>query len=62
MLSEVIWEMDKEAIIYFDRLGFGWVLDDMMVKEMELCNLKEENIVNRSLIRIIENLLDNPGV
>ena len=62
MLSEVIWEMDKEAIIYFDKLGFGWVLDDMMVKEMELCNLKEENIVNRSLIRIIENLLDNPGV
>ena len=62
MLSEVIWEMDKEAIIYFDRLGFGWVLDDMMVKEMELCNLKEENIVSRSLIRIIENLLDNPGV
>ena len=61
MLSEVIWEMDKEAIIYFDRLGFGWVLDDMMVKEMELCNLKEENIVSRSLIRIIENLLDNPG-
>ncbi|MBT8372131.1 MAG: hypothetical protein KJO34_14290 [Deltaproteobacteria bacterium] len=62
MLSEANWEMDKEAIIFFDKLGFGWVLDDIMVKEMELHNLKEENIVNKSLIQIIENLLDNPGV
>ena len=61
MLTEVNREMDKETIIFFDKLGFGWVLDNMMVKEMKLCNLKEGNAVNKSLINIIENLLENSG-
>ena len=62
MLTETNWKMDKETIIFFDKLGFGWVLDSMTVKEMKLCDLKEGNIVNKSLIKIIENLLENPGV
>jgi len=53
--------MDKETIIFFDKLGFGWVLDNMMAKEMKLCHLKEGNTVNKSLINIIENLLENSG-
>ena len=61
MLSEVNREMDKETIIFFDKLGFGWVLDNMMAKEMKLCHLKEGNAVNQSLINIIENLLENSG-
>jgi hypothetical protein len=59
--TEVNREMDKETIIFFDKLGFGWVLDNMMAKEMELCHLKEGNTVNKSLINIIENLLENSG-
>ena len=62
MLTEANREMDRETIIFFDKLGFGWVLDNMMVKELSLCHLKGENTVNKSLINIIENLLDNPGV
>ena len=62
MLTEVNREIDRETIIFFDKLGFGWVLDKMMVKEMRLCHLKEGNTVNKSLINIIENLLENPGV
>lgn len=62
MLTEANREMDRETIIFFDKLGFGWVLDNMMVKELRLCHLKEEHTVNKSLINIIENLLDNPGV
>ena len=62
MLTEANREMDRETIIFFDKLGFGWVLDNMMAKELRLCHFKEENTVNRSLINIIENLLDNPGV
>lgn len=62
MLTEVNREMDRETIIFFDKLGFGWVLDNMMAEEMRLCHLKEGNAVNRSLINIIENLLENPGV
>jgi hypothetical protein len=53
--------MDKETIIFFDKLGFGWVLDNMMAKEMKLCHLKEGDPVNKSLINIIENLLENSG-
>ncbi|MGB5746332.1 MAG: hypothetical protein WBM69_05075 [Desulfobacterales bacterium] len=53
--------MDKETIIFFDKLGFGWVLDNMMAKEMKLCHLKEGNTVNQSLMNIIENLLENSG-
>jgi len=61
LLTEVNREMDKETIIFFDKLGFGWVLDKMTVKEMKLCDLKEGDTVNKSLIKIIENLLEYPG-
>ena len=62
MLPEAEWEMNKEAIIFFDKLGFGWVLDNIKVEEMKLSHFKEASLVNRSLIKMIENLLDNPGV
>ncbi|MDX2500599.1 MAG: hypothetical protein QNL14_08830 [Deltaproteobacteria bacterium] len=62
MLTEVNREMDRETIIFFDKLGFGWVVDNMMAKELRYCHLKEGNGVNKSLINIIENLLENPGV
>lgn len=62
MLTETNRAMSKEMIIYFDKLGFGWVLDNITAKEMKLNHLKEENTVNKSLIKIIENLLDYPGV
>ena len=45
---------------FFDTLGFGWVVDPMMVKEMKLDQLKGDHIVNNSLIKILENLFDNP--
>jgi hypothetical protein len=61
LLTEVNREIDRETIIFFDKLGFGWVLDNMMVKELKLCHLNEGNAVNKSLINIIENLLENPG-
>ena len=54
--------MGKETIIFFDKLGFGWVLDNITAKEMKLNYLDEANTVNKSLIKIIENLLDCTGV
>ncbi len=54
--------MDKETIIFFDKLGFGWVLDKITAKEMKLNHLEEQDTVNKSLIKIIENLLDYRGV
>ncbi len=54
--------MSKDTIIFFDKLGFGWVLDEITAKEMKLSYLDDENTVNKSLIKIIENLLDYTGV
>ena len=62
MLTEADWAMSKETIIFFDKLGFGWVLDNITAKEMKLNYLNEANTVNKSLIKIIENLLDYTGV
>ncbi len=52
--------MEKDAIIFFDTLGFGWVVDPVVVKEMRLDQFKEDRIFNKSLIKILENLFDNP--
>ena len=62
MLTEANRLMSKETIIFFDKLGFGWVLDNITAKEMKLNHLTGENTVDKSLIEIIENLLDYPGV
>ena len=61
LISEAKWEMDKETIIFFDKLGFGWVLDNVMVKGMRLNHFNEVCTYNKSLIKILENLLENPG-
>jgi hypothetical protein len=54
--------MEKETIIFFDKLGFGWVLDHVMVKEMQLDHFRDDCTYNKSLIKILENLFENPGV
>ena len=60
MLESADSEMQRDAIIFFDKLGFGWVLDPTMVKEMKLNQYQEDRIVNTSLMRILENILDYP--
>ena len=62
MLTEANRAISKGTIIFFDKLGFGWVLDNMTAKELKLSYLNEENTVNKSLIKIIENLLEYTGV
>lgn len=62
LLKEVKWDMERETIIFFDNLGFGWVLDKTMIKEMKLNRFKDDCNANKSLINILENLFDNPGI
>ena len=62
LLSEADRKMEKETIIFFDKLGFGWVLDNMMIKEMKLNHFKEDCTVNKSLMRILENIFNNPSI
>jgi len=52
----------EEAIIFFDKLGFGWVIDPRVLKDVKLCILKEEELPSRSLIEIIENILSEKPV
>jgi hypothetical protein len=62
LLTEATQAMSKETIIFFDKLGFGWILDNITAMELKLSHIKEDNTVNKSLIKIIENLLDYTGV
>jgi hypothetical protein len=62
LLTEANRLISKETIIFFDKLGFGWVLDNLTAKEMKLNHLTEANTFDKSLIEIIENLLDYTGV
>ena len=55
--------MEKETIIFFEQLGFGWVLDNMMLNEIKLNRIRDELITDTSLIKIIENMLtENPNI
>lgn len=49
--------MGNEAIIFFDKLGFGWVFDRTALMEARFGSLPDEELSNRSLIKIIENIL-----
>jgi hypothetical protein len=62
LLSEADRKMEKETIIFFDKLGFGWVVDNMMIKEMKLNHFKENYTINNSLMRILENIFNNPSI
>jgi hypothetical protein len=56
-------EISGETIVYFDKLGFGWVLNHMDVDQFKQSLFVEGDISNQSLIRMIENLLyDNKNV
>ncbi len=53
--------MTKDTIIFFDKLGFGWVIDKIVASELKMNSLNED-LFNKSLIKIIENLLDHQGI
>ena len=61
LLTETNREMSKDTIIFFDKLGFGWVIDKIAASELKMNSLNED-LFNKSLIKIIENLLDHQGI
>ncbi len=52
----------KEAIIFFDQLGFGWVIDRRVLKNVKLSVLAEEDLPRRSLIDILETILSEKPI
>jgi hypothetical protein len=54
--------MGKGAIIFFDKLGFGWVVDGAILKDVKLSIFREEELPSRSLIQMIENILSEKPI
>lgn len=54
--------MGREAIVFFDKLGFGWVVDRTVLKDVKLSILIEEDLPSRSLIQMIENILSEEHI
>lgn len=54
--------MGKGTIIFFDKLGFGWVVDSTVLKDVRLSIFREEELPSRSLIQMIENILSEKPI
>ncbi len=63
MIGGCVLAVNKETILFFEQLGFGWVLDNMTLKEIKLNKMRDDLVTDTSLIKIIENMLaDNPNI
>ena len=45
--------MNKKEIIFFDQLGFGWVVDKSIIKMIHSNNLDKEMIVEKTLAELL---------
>lgn len=48
--------MTKKEIIFFDDLGFGWVVDKTLAKEIHATCDNEELIVEKTLADLLRKL------
>jgi hypothetical protein len=45
--------MKKKEIVFFDELGFGWVVDRQVMKKIHAASAREELIVERTLADLL---------
>jgi hypothetical protein len=45
--------MDHKEIIFFDELGFGWVVDPSVIKQIHACNQNEDIMVEKTLADLL---------
>lgn len=45
--------MNKE-IIFFDELGFGWVVDKSVIKKIHAASVKDDLIIEKTLADILK--------
>lgn len=45
--------MDRKEIIFFDELGFGWVVDNSIIKKIHSSNQNEDTIVQKTLADLL---------
>lgn len=46
--------MNNKEIIFFDELGFGWVVDKAVIKKIHAASIKDELIVEKTLADILK--------
>jgi hypothetical protein len=45
--------MKKKEIVFFDELGFGWVVDTHVMKKIHAASTRDEMIVERTLADLL---------
>jgi hypothetical protein len=45
--------MNRKEIIFFDELGFGWVVDKSIIKEIHTGTCSEDAIVKKTLADLL---------
>lgn len=46
--------MNNKEIIFFDELGFGWVVDKAVIKKIHASNIKDNLVVEKTLADILK--------
>jgi hypothetical protein len=46
--------MNNKEIIFFDELGFGWVVDKDTIKKLHAASIKDELIVEKTLADLLK--------
>ncbi|HSO19649.1 MAG TPA: hypothetical protein VLT88_09340 [Desulfosarcina sp.] len=46
---------EREEIVFFDDLGFGWLLDKDLLRKIEEKQSTEQLLIQRSLAELLRN-------
>ncbi len=46
--------MNNKEIIFFDDLGYGWVVDKNVIKEIRRKERKERRIIEKTLVELLK--------
>lgn len=45
--------MERKEIIFFDELGFGWVVDNSIIKKIHSSSQDDDSIVEKTLADLL---------
>ncbi len=45
--------MQRTEIIFFDQLGFGWVVDPAIIKKISDCSRQQDILVEKTLADLL---------
>ena len=45
--------MNRKEIIFFDELGFGWIVDKSVIQKIHSGNAEEDTIVEKTLADLL---------